>query len=61
MKACIFDMDGLLLNTESIYTQVTEIIVQRFGQTFTWSLKSKMMGMKALDACELLVKELQLP
>ena len=28
---CIFDMDGLLINTESIYTSVTNNVLKRFG------------------------------
>ena len=28
---CIFDMDGLLINTESIYTTVTNNVLKRFG------------------------------
>ena len=31
IKAVIFDMDGLLLDTEGIYTEVTQIIAERYG------------------------------
>ena len=40
----LFDMDGLLLNTEIIYTRVTQQIVGRFGKTFDWSIKANMIG-----------------
>ena len=36
----VYDMDGLLLDTERFYTQVTQTIVGRYGHTFDWSLKS---------------------
>nr|KAJ3418419.1 glutathione synthase [Polyrhizophydium stewartii] len=71
-------MDGILLDTERVYTEVTQAIVARFGKTYDWSLKSRMIGLRETDvrlfrlgvsidsligaqACELLVKELDLP
>lgn len=35
-------------------------ICTRFGKEFTWELKSKMMGRKALDAAQQLIDDLQL-
>ncbi|XP_047308441.1 (DL)-glycerol-3-phosphatase 2-like [Impatiens glandulifera] len=53
----IFDMDGLLLDTEKFYTEVQEIILARFNKKFDWSLKAKMMGMKAIEAAHVFVNE----
>ncbi|XP_010443430.1 PREDICTED: (DL)-glycerol-3-phosphatase 2-like [Camelina sativa] len=53
----IFDMDGLLLDTEKFYTEVQEIILARFNKTFDWSLKAKMMGRKAIEAARIFVEE----
>jgi pseudouridine-5'-monophosphatase len=57
----LYDMDGLLLDTEPFYTQVTQAIVGRYGHTFEWSLKSRMIGKKAADSARILVDALQLP
>src|SRR5262245_8476094 len=57
----IYDMDGLLLDTEPFYTQVTRAIVGRYGHTFDWSLKSRMIGKKAIDSARILVEALHLP
>ena len=54
-------MDGLLLDTERIYTQITQSIVGRYGKTYDWSLKSNMIGRPALDSARYLVKMLELP
>jgi len=57
----IFDMDGTLLDTEAIYTQVTQEIVGPFGKHFTWEVKNQMMGQRAPDAAKILVDSLNLP
>lgn len=49
-----------LQDTEGFYTIVQQKILQRFGKEFTWELKAKMMGKKALQAAETLVQELGL-
>ena len=57
----LFDMDGLLLDTETIYTQVTQKIVSRFGKQYDWSIKANMIGRKAIDSARYLVEVLALP
>ena len=54
-------MDGVLLDTERFYTEVTQQIVGRWGKTFDWSVKGQMIGRKALDAARYLVEALELP
>jgi HAD superfamily hydrolase (TIGR01509 family) len=58
IELVLFDMDGLLLDTESIYTQVTQDIIGRFGYQFDWSLKQEMMGKKEEDAAQILIQTL---
>jgi pseudouridine-5'-monophosphatase len=57
----IFDMDGVLLDTERLYTASTQQIVSRFGKTFDWSVKGDMIGRPALDSARHLVQALELP
>jgi len=57
----IFDMDGLLLDTEKFYTIVSQNIASRYGKTFDWTIKSKVMGKKAIEAATIFVTDLQIP
>ena len=57
----IFDLDGVLLDTEKLYTEATQAVVGEFGKTFGWALKSQMMGRHEREAAELLVETLELP
>ncbi len=57
----IYDMDGLLLDTERFYTQVSQIIAGRYGKTFDWSIKSKMIGLRSIDSARILTESLELP
>ena len=57
----IFDMDGVLLDTERFYTEVTQQIVGRFGKVFDWSVKGNMVGRPALESARYLVETLALP
>ena len=57
----VFDLDGVLLDTEPLYTAATCRIVGRFGRCFDWSLKSVMMGRLALESARIVVERLDLP
>lgn len=58
IKAVIFDMDGLLLDTEGIYTEVTQIIAERYGRTYDWGIKQHIIGRGAQDLAEYVVEAL---
>ncbi|KAF9431064.1 glutathione synthase [Podila epigama] len=54
---CIFDMDGLLINTESLYTQITSEILGRYGKSYGYELKAKLMGLPESESAKILVRE----
>lgn len=57
---CIFDMDGLLINTEDLYTIAYETVLKRYNREYTFEVKAKLMGRKPLIAAEILINELNL-
>jgi len=57
----IYDNDGLLLDTEPFYTKAHEVVAARYGKIFDWSVKSKMIGLRAEDSAQVMIKALQLP
>ena len=57
----IYDMDGLLLDTERIYTEVTQQIVQRYGNNYDWSLKKIIIGRRPIESAQIIVESLDLP
>lgn len=61
IRAVLFDMDGILLDTEQIYTDVTQEYVAQWGKTFDWSVKANMVGRPAIEAARYLVEALDLP
>jgi pseudouridine 5'-phosphatase len=61
VNAVIFDMDGLLLDTEGFYTEVTQIIVGRFGKTFDWSYKQNTIGLGAVALATYITEAMDLP
>lgn len=48
---CLFDMDGLLLNTENLYTKIIQQTIEEFGSTgrYTGDMKATMMGLQSLE------------
>ena len=59
--AAIFDLDGVLLDTEPLYTEATEAVVVRYGKHYTAHQKRFIMGRSPLEGARWLVTELGLP
>jgi pseudouridine-5'-monophosphatase len=57
----IFDNDGLLLDTEPFYTRAHEIVAARYGKVFDWTVKRKMIGLRARDSAGVMISALRLP
>ncbi|XP_030837935.1 pseudouridine-5'-phosphatase [Strongylocentrotus purpuratus] len=57
----IFDMDGLLIDTERLYTIVYDKVCGKYGKTFTWEIKQKLMGRKTMESAQMIIDILKLP
>ena len=53
--AVAFDLDGLMVNTEELYTEVCDVLLRRRGKRATPELLSAMMGRKNLEALQVLI------
>lgn len=55
LKAVVFDLDGLMFNTEDLYQQVGSEVLRRRGKEFTSDLIDQMMGRQAHKALQLMI------
>ena len=45
VRACLFDMDGLLIDTEDIYTKCNNVILHEYGKpSLPWKIKAQLQG-----------------
>lgn len=62
VRACLFDMDGLLLDTEDIYSQCINTILARYGRPkMPWSIKAKLQGRPMTESNKIFLAWAQLP
>ena len=59
--AAIFDLDGTLLDTEPLYTQAMQKVLDPFGHTYSLALKRKVMGGDSRRSARLTIDEFGLP
>ncbi|NJK37698.1 MAG: HAD-IA family hydrolase [Oscillatoriales cyanobacterium RM2_1_1] len=57
----IYDLDGLLLDTEPLHARVNQMLANRYGQTIEPDLIMKLRGRKSHDSAQLLIETLGLP
>ncbi|SPQ23892.1 f7da455b-0246-4414-9f61-2e6b4cec77bb [Thermothielavioides terrestris] len=62
VRACLFDMDGLLLDTEDLYTLCINLVLEKYQRPqLPWSIKAKLQGRPGPAANKLFHEWAQLP
>ncbi|KAK9368717.1 HAD-like domain-containing protein [Lipomyces kononenkoae] len=62
IRACLFDMDGLLINSEEIYTEVTNSVLKDHGKPMLpWSIKADLQGRPGTESAARFLAWSQLP
>jgi HAD superfamily hydrolase (TIGR01509 family) len=56
MLAVVFDMDGLMFNTEDVYSLVGQELLGRRGFAFTQELKKEMMGAPPRESFDIMIR-----
>ncbi|KAL2794933.1 HAD-like domain-containing protein [Aspergillus keveii] len=62
VRACLFDMDGLLIDSEDKYTDITNSILAKYGKgKLPWEIKAQLQGRPQPDAARIFHNWAQLP
>ncbi|GAA6012237.1 hypothetical protein JCM10207_002774 [Rhodosporidiobolus poonsookiae] len=61
ISAVLFDMDGLMIDSERLYTECTNAVLAPFGKTLTWEVKATLMGKPAPTAARALIDATGIP
>lgn len=50
LRLCIFDFDGLLVNSEDLYAQATDEVLRGYRKPpVPWEIRAKLQGLSAQD------------
>ncbi|MCH2114313.1 MAG: HAD-IA family hydrolase [Pirellulales bacterium] len=55
LQAVVFDLDGLMFNTEDLYQQTGSEVLKRRGKEVSDALIDQMMGRKSLEALQVMI------
>lgn len=55
LRAVVFDLDGILANTEDLYEKACETVLGRRGKTYDPPLREQMMGRPVADAIQIMI------
>jgi HAD superfamily hydrolase (TIGR01509 family) len=61
IQAVVFDLDGLMFNSEDIFHEVGETTLRRRGKQLTPELHSRMLGRRAPEAMQICIEYHSLP
>jgi HAD superfamily hydrolase (TIGR01509 family) len=55
LRAVVFDLDGIISNTEDLYAQAGETVLGRRGKTYDDDLRQRIMGRPVVDAIQMII------
>ncbi|MBS0263296.1 MAG: HAD family phosphatase [Planctomycetes bacterium] len=55
IRVVVFDLDGLMFNTEDIFNEVGHLVCRRRGKEMTRELLQQMMGRRAPEALQIMI------
>ena len=56
IRAVVFDLDGLMLNSEELYDRTGSEVLRRRGREFTDELRRQMIGRPGRDALQIMIE-----
>ena len=56
LAAVVFDLDGLIVNSEDVYEQVDVEVLRRRGKVYDAALRARMMGRPAAESLRVLIE-----